>query len=93
MPDQYRDVQWYGRGPEESYWDRKSGSPIGRYAGLIEDQFHRYSRPQETGNKTDVRWIQVSSNELTLTAIPTDGQLLSSSTWPFLVDQFSCCKV
>lgn len=52
-------VQWYGRGPQESYSDRSTGYAIGRYTGKVADQYHGYSRPQESGNKTDVRWLSL----------------------------------
>jgi beta-galactosidase len=52
---------WYGRGPHESYWDRKSGAKLGRYAGRVQDQVVPYLRPQECGNKTDVRWATVTN--------------------------------
>ena len=86
LPDTFADVEWYGRGPEESYWDRKSGMKIGIYEGKIKEQFHRYSRPQETGNKTDVRWIKVSSEDIELKAFGSTT-LLNSSTWPFLMTE------
>lgn len=53
-------LEWYGRGPQESYADRKTGYAIGRYSGKIADQYHDYVRPQESGNKTDVRWLSLS---------------------------------
>ena len=49
-------------GPHETYWDRKTAGKIGVFEGAIQNQFHRYSRPQETGNKTDIRWMSVQSN-------------------------------
>ncbi len=52
-------VRWYGRGPQESYADRSTGYAIGRYSGKVADQYHGYSRPQESGNKTDVRWLSL----------------------------------
>jgi beta-galactosidase len=52
-------VQWYGRGPQESYVDRATGYAIGRYTGKVADQYHGYSRPQESGNKTGVRWLSL----------------------------------
>ncbi len=54
-------LSWYGRGPFESYWDRKTGAPVGIYSGLVSEQYQAYLRPQENGNKTDVRWIKLSS--------------------------------
>lgn len=77
----FTDVSWYGKGPDESYWDRKTGQKLGLFTGKIKDQFHRYSRPQETGNKTDVRWMEIFSNDLSLKV--TSRQLLNSSVWPF----------
>ncbi len=60
MPAGFDRVSWYGRGPHESYWDRKAGARVRRYEGTIAEQFHPYARPQETGNKTDVRWMAVT---------------------------------
>jgi beta-galactosidase len=82
LSDKFDQTSWYGKGPKESYWDRKTGQKTGIYSGKINDQFHRYSRPQETGNKTDVRWVTVQSNHISLTA---KGQQswLNTSTWPF----------
>ena len=85
LSSDFEDVSWYGKGPSESYWDRKTGQKIGLYSGKIEEQFHRYSRPQETGNKSDVRWIEVSSNVLKLKAFGEN--LLNSSVWPFAMTE------
>ena len=81
LDTKFTDVSWYGKGPDESYWDRKTGQKLGLYSGEIEEQFHRYSRPQETGNKTDLRWMEVSSNDIKLRV--TSSQLLNASVWPF----------
>lgn len=82
LPKDFKSTSWYGKGPQESYWDRKTGVKTGIYSGLITDQFHRYARPQETGNKSDVRWMQVSSDDLMLKTYSTTT-LLNSSLWPF----------
>jgi beta-galactosidase len=60
LPDRITDMLWYGRGPHESYEDRKTSAAIGRWRGPIAAQHHDYMRPQETGNKTDVRWMELS---------------------------------
>jgi beta-galactosidase len=59
MPSSIDTVQWYGRGPQETYQDRKTGAPIGIWRGPIAAQNHDYMRPQETGNKVDVRWMEL----------------------------------
>nr|MCU0352660.1 DUF4981 domain-containing protein [Cytophagales bacterium] len=63
MPGSYSQMQWYGRGPHESYWDRKEGARVGRYAGKVTDQYFNYLMAQENGNKTDVRWVAVTNPE------------------------------
>ncbi|EAR01849.1 glycoside hydrolase family 2 TIM barrel-domain containing protein [Maribacter sp. HTCC2170] len=77
----FQEVKWYGNGPNESYWDRKTGVKTGLYSGNTHDQFHRYPRPQETGNKTDVRWMELASNSIKLKVV--SNELLNLSVWPF----------
>ena len=62
----FKYIEWFGRGPHESYWDRKSSASIGKYKGNVWDQTYKYIRPQETGNKTDVRWMTLSDNKIGL---------------------------
>jgi beta-galactosidase len=57
IPDEYSQMDWYGRGPQETYQDRKTGAAFGIYSGKVDDQIYPYIYPQENGNKTDVRWI------------------------------------
>lgn len=63
LPKTLNTLQWYGRGPWESYSDRKSSAMVGIYKGSVQDQYHPYVRPQESGNKTDVHWAQVTNNK------------------------------
>ena len=55
-------VNWYGRGPHESYWDRRTGARVGLWSGTVDEQFVDYSEPQENGNKTDVRWLSLTDD-------------------------------
>lgn len=55
LPRQYDRFRWFGCGPGESYPDRKSATEIGEYTGTIAEQFVHYVRPQENGNKEEVR--------------------------------------
>ena len=55
--------RWYGRGPGENYSDRNTASFIGIREGKVADQFYPYIRPQETGNKSDVRWASLTDTE------------------------------
>lgn len=56
LPDQLKEINYYGRGPGENYADRNNAARIGKYAQCVDEQFYSYIRPQETGNKTDIRW-------------------------------------
>lgn len=82
LPADFSRAEWFGRGPHESYADRKSSAAIGRYAANVADMFHRYSRPQETGNLTDVRWMSLHDNEGHGWCV-RGAELLSASAWPF----------
>ena len=62
VPSTLDRLDWFGRGPHESYADRVASAAVGRYSGSVTQQFHDYSRPQETGNKQDVRWMSLREN-------------------------------
>lgn len=55
MEKKHENFRWFGRGPWENYSDRKTSSFMGIWEGKVADQYYPYIRPQETGNKTDVR--------------------------------------
>lgn len=62
MPRQYENISWLGRGPHESYNDRFTSALVGLYSGKVAEQYFPYIRPQENGNKTDVRWMSITNN-------------------------------
>lgn len=66
-------LTWFGRGPHESYVDRKSGAALGRYQSTVEAQYVPYILPQEHGNLTDVRWLALRAGDGT-------GLLVSASS-------------
>ena len=68
VPDFTR-VEWYGRGPQENYIDRCSGAFVGRYECPVEDWYVPYARPQENGNRTDIRRMRLESDDLGLEVI------------------------
>jgi len=63
VPGGFEKLTWYGRGPHESYWDRKAGARVGVHSGTVDEQFVDYSEPQENGNKTDVRWLSLTHDD------------------------------
>lgn len=69
----FKNLTWYGRGPHENYWDRKTGAPFGRYNGHVDSHFYPYVRPQETGQRSDARWVSLrdkSGNGILIAGLP-----------------------
>ena len=82
IPEQFKNIQWYGTGPHENYWDRKTGASVGIYKKTSETFIHEYIRPQENANRTDVRWMSFTNNKgagLMVVGMP----VLSMSAWTY----------
>jgi beta-galactosidase len=60
LADSLTQFQWCGRGPFETYPDRKTGAKVGVYSGTVDEQYEPYLIPQDHGNKTDVRWAALT---------------------------------
>ena len=58
----FSNLQWFGRGPEENYWDRNMSTDVGLYTSNVDEQYFPYLEPQQTGNKTDVRWMTLTDS-------------------------------
>ncbi|MEV7379145.1 glycoside hydrolase family 2 TIM barrel-domain containing protein [Streptomyces lydicus] len=56
-------LDWYGRGPQENYWDRRTAAFVGRYRSTVDAQYGPYVRPQQTGNVTDVRTATLTGRD------------------------------
>ncbi len=82
-----KNMTWLGRGPQESYWDRKTGAFVGLYHGSVMDQYTPYIVPQENGNKTDVRWVTLQNGQ-GLGLQVEGGQLLEINAHQYLEDDF-----
>ncbi|KAL2128546.1 hypothetical protein VTI74DRAFT_9032 [Chaetomium olivicolor] len=52
-------VRWFGRGPGESYRDKKMSQLVGRWELPTDELFTDYEFLQENGNRTDVRWVEL----------------------------------
>jgi beta-galactosidase len=61
MPQEFESLTWYGRGPWESYPDRKESELIGLYNTSVSSQWVDYLLPQEMCSKQDVRWISLAN--------------------------------
>ena len=63
LPEDFNRLEWFGLGPQETYQDREAGARVARFQGSVAEQFHPYVRPQETGNKTGVRWLALQNGQ------------------------------
>ena len=82
LPGEFQNIEWYGRGPHETYRDRKTSGRVDRFSGTVDEQFVEYSRPQENGNKTDVRWaLLTNADGMGLLAV--GRPLIEMSAWNY----------
>jgi beta-galactosidase len=80
---EYANIKFYGRGPWENYWDRKTASLVGTYNQTVAQQYFNYARPQESGNKTDVRWVSFTNGKGNGLQFIYADNLLSFSALPY----------
>lgn len=86
LPGNYNTIRWYGRGPGENYIDRQSASLVGEYTSSVDAQYFPYARPQESGNKTDVRWLSFTDAKGKGLRFEFNDQLLSFNALPYTLD-------
>lgn len=82
LPSDFDNMKWFGRGPHENYADRKNSALIGVYSATVWEQYHPYVRAQETGNKCDVRWVELRDKKGRGIRISGD-EPLNVSVWNF----------
>ena len=83
---QYDQMQWYGPGPHENYWDRHLGSAVGLYTKSVKNDFYQYVRPQESNNYWNVRWTQLTNGEGKGIFISA-SKPFSLSAWPYTMQE------
>ncbi|MEM7180454.1 MAG: glycoside hydrolase family 2 TIM barrel-domain containing protein [Spirochaetota bacterium] len=82
---EFRSMQWFGRGPHDSYADRMTSTWIGKHSGRVDTLFHRYPHPQENGNRMDTRWLALLNEKqegFLVKGMPT----LNVSVWPYSME-------
>ena len=80
MPGEYSVLEFYGKGPFENYCDRNSAALVGHYVQRVEDQYHwGYVRPQESGTKTELKWMKVTDDNGTGLIITSDEKFSASA--------------
>jgi beta-galactosidase len=88
LDDAFANLEWSGRGPFETYPDRRTGARIGVFRSTVAEQYVPYLVPQDYGNKSDVRWISLES-AAGVGLFAAGEQLLEASTQHFGTDNLS----
>jgi beta-galactosidase len=87
LPAEFRQVEYFGLGPQETMPDRLMGARIGKFSTTVDNLIHHYVRPQEYGNRSQVRWLQVSDDSgVGLTFQSAGKQTFNFSAWPYTQD-------
>ena len=76
LPATLREARWFGTGPHESYPDSARAARVGRFEADLDELNVRYSRPQETGHRPDLRTLEIADDEgvrLRLRTLPGPG--------------------
>lgn len=98
IPSKLSRYTYYGRGPENNYNDRKTGSFIEQYQSSVKDQFVNFPKPQSMGNREDIRWCAltdasgngvefVATDRLSASALPWSAMEMTLAPHPYQLPQ------
>ncbi len=82
LNSEFDQASWFGRGPFDNYWDRNYAADIDIYKMPVDSMFHPYARAQESGYRTDVRWISLT-NKQHIGLVAEGDSLISSGVLHF----------
>lgn len=88
VPLSWRELTWYGLGPGESYVDSHAAARLGRWHATVSGLQTPYVRPQENGNRSQVRWCEVgdlridSSEPISVSLKPWTAERLATAAHP-----------
>ena len=83
LAKELEDLTWLGRGPFESYADRKYAAEVSVFESTVEEQYFPYIVPQENGNHEDTRWFALTAPDSTTLEFQADGNLFGFSAQHF----------
>lgn len=83
LKERYHNVRYYGYGPEENYIDRRAGVKLGIHSATAKENMSGYLVPQECGNHTGVRWVEVTDEDGKGLRFEQEGQPFENSVLPY----------
>ncbi|HYQ56662.1 MAG TPA: glycoside hydrolase family 2 TIM barrel-domain containing protein [Draconibacterium sp.] len=78
-------MSFYGKGPFENYSDRNRAAEIDIYAATVDDFYYNYTKPQESSNHSEVRWLALTNNRNSGLMV-VGGTPLQTSVWPYIAE-------
>ncbi|MBO4637421.1 MAG: hypothetical protein J5685_09785 [Clostridiales bacterium] len=81
--------RWYGRGPGESYYDRKNATRFGDFAAGVDKIYHPYARPSENSSHADTAAMQLSSGTGIMRVVRSGGKRFDFTVLPFTPEQMN----
>jgi beta-galactosidase/beta-glucuronidase len=85
-------VRWYGKGPHECYVDRQRGAWTAVHDLPLAEMGHGYVRPQENGNRTGVRWVELLGPRGGLRVDDLSGEHLDVTAWPYTQEDLDAAQ-
>jgi len=88
----FNKVEYFGRGPLANYSDREYGSNVGLYKSNVADWYEDFSKPQDTGNRQDVRWLALRDAAACGLIVVADAKPLPMAVLPYTQEEISAAK-
>ncbi len=82
VPTDLKNMSFYGKGPFENYSDRKGAADVDVYSGTVDQFYYNYTKPQESSNRTAVRWLSLTNSKNSGLMIAGD-EPVQVSVWPY----------
>jgi beta-galactosidase len=89
IPESFDNFAWYGRGPNQSYEDKYQSAFVDVYKNKVKDNYWPFIKPQENGNKTDVRWATLTNDEGLGILVQSEGKNLSLSAHHYSLENLT----
>lgn len=79
---EYDQLTWFGRGPHDTYWGRDESGLVQIHKASVSEQ-DEHMRPQEHGNKREVRWLTLVNSEGIGIKVSSAADPIAASAWPY----------
>jgi beta-galactosidase len=82
-------IEWFGRGPQENYPDRKTGYQTGVYTSTVAEMFEPYILPEDYGLRTENRWVRLTDNEGIGLEFSGEGEWFNFNAYPYSTENLT----